>query len=407
MSVLSLARSEKEILDDVYLIKVDELCAHCHKEPVLDMYPELHEELNRVKSKIDAVDDNTIWDAKKKLANPYEMISSNYRKGGLKILVKPLSRAYFKLWEILHDYELLPVADVDTPIAVACLAEGPGGFMEAVMAKRRYMSDRIVGITLPVEDERTPGWERIVKKTDERITVTYGDLYLLPDILRFAKNFVLPNGSVSGSQTTVDPVNQNAEVLGKAYLVTADGGLDFSGDYNMQEKMALRLIFAEIVTAFTVQEIGGNFVCKIFDIFSVIMVKCMYLLSNFYEEVHICKPKVSRPANSEKYLVAKGFRGISESELHKLYELLVTWNDDVVDICGITPEKDFIYKLKIYNRRFVKEQISHIERILQFIKTPLDKVEFQNIIDVQTRTAIEWCRNYNVQYTTSNFFKKN
>lgn len=368
------------MLAESLLVHSGDKCSCCNKNLQQDLFPDLHSELNSVKSRIDEINNQSLWDTKKKLANPYEMISSNYRKGGVKVTFKPLSRAYFKLWEIIKDYNLFPEELDRTKLAIGCLAEGPGGFMEAILHSRPPgAGDSIVGITLPVEegiDSRTPGWERMIKNIDPAFTITYGNLYNLLDILKFSKNFADK----------------------KAWLVTADGGLDFSGDYNEQEKVATKLIFAECVTAFTIQQLGGCFVCKIFDMFSIVTVKLLYIVASFYEEMHICKPKVSRPANSEKYLVAKGFKGISADTLHKLYELLVLWNDDVVDIAGISAEKQFVYSLKIYNRKFIKEQIANINRTLQFIEEPLDRREFREVLEQQTATAVEWCRKYGIEH---------
>ena len=44
-----------------------------------------------------------------------------------------------------------------------------------------------------------------------------------------------------------------------ADLVTADGGFDFSTNFNKQEQSSLRIIFCEIVTALSVQKKGGAF----------------------------------------------------------------------------------------------------------------------------------------------------
>ena len=48
-------------------------------------------------------------------------------------------------------------------------------------------------------------------------------------------------------------------------FITADGGFDFSIDYNQQEFLAQKLIFAQVIMAISLQKIGGSFVCKFFD----------------------------------------------------------------------------------------------------------------------------------------------
>ena len=52
--------------------------------------------------------------------------------------------------------------------------------------------------------------------------------------------------------------------------------------------------------------------CKIFDTFMIPTVKLLFFLGCFYEEIYLNKPLTSRPANSEKYIVAKNFKGIDK-----------------------------------------------------------------------------------------------
>ena len=57
------------------------------------------------------------------------------------------------------------------------------------------------------------------------------------------------------------------------------------------------------------------------------LIKLLFFISCFYEEVYLNKPLTSRPANSEKYVVAKNFRGIELSYLSHLYALIDYWNN--------------------------------------------------------------------------------
>ena len=94
---------------------------------------------------------------------------------------------------------------------------------------------------------------------------------------------------------------------GPVDLVTGDGGLDYSVNFNFQEQMSFHLLFCEIVSAFSVLKKGGYFVLKLFDIHTSNTLQMIFLLSNYFDEVILTKPYTSRPANSEKYIVCKGF----------------------------------------------------------------------------------------------------
>ena len=79
--------------------------------------------------------------------------------------------------------------------------------------------------------------------------------------------------------------------------------------------------------AFSIQKIGGTQIIKIFDTFTPLTIKLLYLVSTLYNNVYIYKPLTSRPANSEKYIIAKGFKGIDSNYLKSLYSIVAKWED--------------------------------------------------------------------------------
>ena len=113
--------------------------------------------LNIMKTQID---NYSVWDIYKKYTNSYEYIHSiiPHTKSSV-CKLKPLSRSFYKLVEI---YNLLDILDnVDTPIKSFHLAEGPGGFIEAIQYLRSNDYDIYYGMTL-VDDnnDNIPGWKK-------------------------------------------------------------------------------------------------------------------------------------------------------------------------------------------------------------------------------------------------------
>jgi hypothetical protein len=52
----------------------------------------------------------------------------------------------------------------------------------------------------------------------------------------------------------------------KQDLITADGGIEVKGEYfNLYELCCQKLFFSEILTAISVQKVGGTFILKIYD----------------------------------------------------------------------------------------------------------------------------------------------
>ena len=87
---------------------------------------ELCKRLNDTKTLID--DFPKEWEQAKKHIHDYEYIyTSNYRNSISKIT--PISRSYFKFTEIYYDYNIL---DKNIENKIVCLAEAPGGFIQAI-----------------------------------------------------------------------------------------------------------------------------------------------------------------------------------------------------------------------------------------------------------------------------------
>ena len=279
----------------------------------------IQEKSRHAKSLIDNECNNFLWDRAKILVNPYELIYFNTKKHtdkpGHVAAIEPLSRSFFKMIE-LSNTELYPLIHQHTPLRSLHLAEGPGGFIEAIIYLRKtYISDDNYsdihyGITLIDPANEIPSWKRSCEFLQEHHNVHIltgadgtGDLYSIDNLKYLAQRFK----------------------YNKVDLVTADGGFDFSvGGYNTQEHMASKLIFAEIIGAMCVLQHMGTFICKFFDMNSRVTADMLYLLQCHFHEIKIIKPKTSRLANSEKYIVCHGFKTCHI--LPQLLDILHIWN---------------------------------------------------------------------------------
>ena len=257
-------------------------------EPVINN--SLQQYLSSVKLEISncAVD----WDSNKKYTNPYEYIHTVVPGSRVAICkYKPLSRSYFKMVEMLKSLYILD-GMAEHPIRTFHLAEGPGGFVEAVCNSRDNPDDVYHGMTLISDRDYVPGWKKGQEylSAHPQIRLVYGKDNT-GDILK-PDNF---DYCYENYRNSMD-------------LVTGDGGFDFSVNFNDQEKSASRLIFAQIAHAMILQRHGGTFIIKFFDIFTSASIDFTYLLSCLYKKVYVIKPNTSRYANSERYLVCKSFQ---------------------------------------------------------------------------------------------------
>ena len=114
-----------------------------------------------IKQEIDKYSDK--WDIYKKILNKYEYINTSVYLDRFKshtsiCTYKPISRSYFKLIEILNHFQF----DFSKEsIKSFHLAEGPGGFIEALVNHRNNKNDQYYGMTLIDSNKDIPSWNRI------------------------------------------------------------------------------------------------------------------------------------------------------------------------------------------------------------------------------------------------------
>jgi len=330
------------------------------------------------------------WDVYKKYTNPYEYIHTVVplkKKPVSKY--KPLSRSYFKMIEIMNTFHI----NYRGPICSFHLAEGPGGFIEALAKNRNCKEDTYIGMTLLDEnknDSNIPAWKK-------------SDLFLKSN-----PNVFLENGS---DQTGNILSLENFEYVIEKYpskmdLITADGGFDFSIDFNMQECSIGKLLFAQVAYALCLQKYKGKFILKIFDCFMQHTIDILYILSSFYEKVYIMKPQTSRYANSEKYIVCIGFLYDNHAGFYihfvKCFEKMLESQLNPLRFLNTEISYLFIKKMEEYNAIFGQKQIQNINYTLSLMetKTKLDKIEI--LIKTNIQKSMDWCSKYNIQYNTLN-----
>ena len=344
--------------------------------------------LYEIKQKIDLIEKD--WNIFKKYTNPYEYINTivPYRKKSIS-KNKHLSRSYFKMIEILDTFDIYFDKN---KIKCFHLAEGPGGFIEAIIDNRKTSEDVYIGMTL-LEDKNEPNipcWkqsEHFLKKNPNIFIETgidnTGNILSLDNFVYCSEKY----------ESSMD-------------FITADGGFDFSVDFNKQELNISQLLFAQICFALTMQKKGGVFVMKVFDCFMQHTVDLLYILSSFYEKVYIYKPNTSRFANSEKYVICKGFLFYKNTQffpfLHRAFEKMVNISNTrelyIKRFITIPISHCFLIKLEEYNAIFGQKQIENIYYTISLIDNTNKQKKIDNLINVNIQKCIHWCLKYDVEY---------
>ena len=181
-------------------------------------------------------------------------------------------------------------------------------------------------------------------------------------------------------------------------IITGDGGFDFSIDYEKQEISSTKLVLAQIFYALMLQAKNGNFILKIFDIFYKSTTELIYLLNLFYQEVSVCKPKTSRFANSEKYIVCKFFRFNDTTEFYDSFLKILTSIQKpcyIESIFNFNIPISFINSLEELNCIFGKKQLNTIHNTLMMIQERRnDKIERLRKSNIEK--CIQWCSKNNI-----------
>ena len=233
-------------------------------EPINKISLTLKHYLNNIKLQIN---NNDKWDFVKKYTNAYEFIDTNIPNSNQSISkYKPLSRSFYKMIEIVN---LLNIFDdfKNNNINTFHLAEGPGGFIEATNYLRNNKSDKYYGMTLiEPKNNNVPGWDKSSSYLEEN------------------PNIIIEKGITgTGDLLSVDNLKHcNSLYANSMDIITADGGFDFSIDFNKQELLATKLLFAQVSFAISMQKKNGHFIIKFFDIFTKATIDIIYLLSTLY-----------------------------------------------------------------------------------------------------------------------------
>ena len=319
--------------------------------------------------------------------------------GTLRTPILPQSRA--GLAPISTRNTLLQQSSSDDSMRTFHLAEGPGGFIEALCKTRNNPSDKYHGMTILVDetDDNVPGWNKTSHFLEQypNVHIETGEDET-GNILRIA-NF---DHCVNKYASSMD-------------LVTADGGFDFSKDFNKQELSIMNLLWGRICYALCLQKKGGNFVLKIFDVFYDHTIDMMYILSGFYNEVNVCKLQTSRIGNSEKYVVCKGFRYETCGEFlpilrESFSQLLAKTNVDAnhaYRLLNTRVPRHFTKRIEDVNALFGQQQIENIHYTISIIDKHGKYDKTEQLTKQNIAKCVNWCIEHKIPYnniTTTNIF---
>jgi hypothetical protein len=243
----------------------------------------------------------------------------------------------------------------------------------------------MLAMTLRSTERAVPGWRKSAAFLTEYpdIHVTYGadgtgNLYSLANQAAFAATA--------------------AEHCGAALLYTADGGFDFSSDYNGQENTVHRLLAAEALAGLQTLAPGGTMILKVFDTKHVATLELLWMVGGCFERTAIVKPHTSRPANSERYWVGSGLLPTVPKWVIDTLKILTHtdapygWNRMFKE----TPwTGEWLAQVKAFQEEVEHHQFANIELTLGLIRTP-QKTQIQDLLYRNIQSSREWCVRHRV-----------
>jgi len=346
-------------------------------------------DLDHTKARIDTLDKFSEYKrrAAAKYLHEYELVKNICKK-------QVISRAYFKLYEIIYYEPLILTKNLDCFF----ICEAPGGFIECICDIRRK-KNLITSFTSVSKQNEFIKYDNYI----EEKYLMYNDITNTEEIEKVIDKVFLsfPSG--------LD-------------LITADGGFDVKL-FNSQEILTSKLLLCEIYLALKTQKIGGMFIIKFFDMFSHNSLVYYLFLCTVYDYVKIIKPKTSRNCNSERYLVCYNYHGTQEKIIHDLWVIINNFKVDETVTTIVYPQIDFgslpnnfIKKMCIFNNLMVYEQIKTINESIKivskkdlyfqnlilniFIDSKCKKntfiITYKNILQTRIKKCIDFLRTYNI-----------
>ena len=313
------------------------------------------------------------------------------------------SRDFFSLWEIIGEFDILPLKGSSDKLTIAHFTDKSFAHVECILKWREKSSK-----TSNNQDLRD---DFMVISTED---ISGGDL---ADMIQRYPNIRARNPA-HHKEDNSDFINfedlrdfaSDIVSSGGAHLVTTNLSLPGVDPlfWNHSEQASHILLAGQIMGVMSAQRKGGHAVIKISDAFDKMTAKLIALLGYWYDETHITKPFASRSGTPDKFLVVKGFKGLSAKQQSEMYALLSEWktietfsggdylrNEKyVVDLPFVKLTQTFIEALQSFNTH-IAGQIQL--RTLLKMHEQLKQREMKQSEDrkrEQSTLALNWYRTY-------------
>jgi|ETNvirenome_6_85_1030632.scaffolds.fasta_scaffold00148_23 23S rRNA U2552 (ribose-2'-O)-methylase RlmE/FtsJ len=303
----------------------------------LELYISNHKnwnnELRRIINPYELIKTTSIIDKKYKISEKVYPYLNNLYNLNIK---NPVSRAYFKLIEILH---ILKYPKSDTIINVAAIADAPGGFAQAYT---QYFGKNVNVLTTSLKTDLIVYDKLIIN--NKQITIDY---------LK----------TKDGDITNIENILYIEKIKTKFEIVSCDGAFDHDKYNKCKEILHIQLLLAEIVSSLLLCKIDGYCIIKLYNRYTDITVKLLYWFSSYFENIKLYKPKSSRIASQEVFIIGEKFKGLNSLVQDAIHAIKIMKSQAKqgyirffsklinVELPDVFVEKIFKYNTFIHNTR--------------------------------------------------------
>jgi 23S rRNA U2552 (ribose-2'-O)-methylase RlmE/FtsJ len=252
-----------------------------------------------------------------------------------------VTTAWMKSYEIIEKYKLLTNSGDDINYFGIC--EQPGAFIYSINHWCKTHSKKFNFTVQSLIDQNNPK----IFKPEQKLFSKYKDNYDY------------------GYDKTGDVTNlTNIKYYRKKYydkhfdIITADCGLDCSDDFMKQEINLSKVIIAQVILAISLADTNSNYFFKLFTVYQKQTKQIIYLLTNLFEQVYLCRTLTTKPESGEIYCICKKFK-YTKKETDYLMDELYRWYDDQKNNLINIPD-DFYNKINDFNRITYYRRITSI-----------------------------------------------
>lgn len=315
--------------------------------------------------------------------------------------IKPRpSKAWLKLYEMITAFELIPKKN---SINTFHFAEAPGHF---ILSTNQYIQHHKLGKFNWYASSLNPFEEK--NKELEPL----GDYYQL---IRMNKDRWIWGGDNTGNLYHPNVIRGFKEELDnllknkKLDFITSDAGIDLHEQYNLQETLNGMLTFSQILTILYLLPEGRAAIFKAYmPLAEAGNVSLFYLLYCVFDQLIVCNPVSGNPTNGEVYVVCKGYKGLSDKYIDRLFEIMPEYNVKKSLFKKEEIPETFLLQMENMSSLFIKDTITNINRTVNYYEDrkylkSADKVLIEKLRRQRNK---EWVKRYPIgKISSSNRLK--